>query len=114
MPTAAATPIRRSTPQCQRLRARKAKTANSSAKASSWPAGRSTGWAKNRAKLTITPTTAAVIAVSGAPRRRSSRLASTRGPPQRMKPKLGKKVNHTTTNEASTAPSHWPGDPSTP
>ena len=59
------------------------------------PSGQRTGPEKNAAKLPITPTTAAVIAVSGAPKRRSSRLASTRGAPASMNPKDGKNENHT-------------------
>ena len=62
-----------------------------------------TGLAKKSARLAITPTTTAVMALRGAPRRRSFRLASTKGAPARMKPKEGRKVNHTVIATAARA-----------
>ena len=54
--------------------------------------------------MAITPTTTAVMALSGAPKRRSPRVASTRGAPARMKPKEGRKVNQVTTPAAAAPP----------
>ena len=58
----------------------------------------------------MTPTTAAVMAVSGAVNCRFLRVDSMKGPPARMKMNEGKKVNQVTTVAASapaqnTAPS---------
>ncbi len=49
------------------------------------PCGQSTWYAKNSARLRITPTTAAVIADSGAVKPSLPCVASTSGPPARMK-----------------------------
>ena len=43
------------------------------------------------------------MALSGAPMRRSPLEASTSGAPARMKPKEGRKVNHTVTSTAARA-----------
>ena len=94
--------------------ASRARASTSAAAGLQLPAGHSTGPAKNTARLAITPTTAAVIAVSGAPRRRSSRLASTRGAPARMNPNDGTKVNHTVTRVAARAAGQLPAVPSRP
>ena len=66
------------------------------------PCGHSTWPAKKSARLTITPTTAAVIAVSGAVKRRSPCVASISGPPRRMKQNDGRKVKNVTTAAAAT------------
>ena len=71
------------------------------------PAGQSTGPAKNTAKLAIRPTTTAVIALNGAPKRMSPLEASTSGAPARMNPKEGRKVNHTVTRVAAIARSQF-------
>jgi len=72
------------------------------------PSGKRTGPEKNAAKLVITPTTAAVIAVSGALKRRSPRLVSTRGAPARINPKDGRNVNHTVTRVVARASAKLP------
>src|SRR5215831_20120347 len=61
------------------------------------PSGQSTCQAKKTARLTITPTTAAVIPVSGAVNLRSPCVVSTSGPPSRMKTNDGRKVKKVTT-----------------
>ncbi len=64
------------------------------------PRGQNTCQAKNTARFSTTPTTAAVTPVSGAVKRRSSRVASTSGPPARMNKKQDRKVKKV----ATTAP----------
>ncbi len=64
------------------------------------PSGQNTCQAKNTARLRITPTTAAVIPVSGAVNCRFPCVDSTSGPPRRMKRKDGRNVNKV----ATTAP----------
>ena len=61
------------------------------------PPARNTCPPKNTARLAITPTTAAEIAVSGAVMRTLPRVDSTSGPPARMKTKDGRKVNRVAT-----------------
>src|SRR5664279_1631056 len=53
--------------------------------------------AKKVARFRITPTTAAVMAVSGAVNLSSPRVASTMGPPERMNRKDGRKVKKVAT-----------------
>ncbi len=67
------------------------------------PAGKNTWYAKNRPKFTITPTTAAVIAVRGAVKPNLPCVDSINGPPIRMNRKDGKKVNQVAMH-AATAP----------
>src|SRR5574340_332249 len=65
--------------------------------------------AKNTARLRITPTTAAVMAESGAVNFSSPRVASTSGPPARMKKNEGRKVKKVATAApASPAATGWP------
>ncbi len=94
-PTRAAVPITFSTLQRSRSWANNAAVTTRRAQGLILPAGQSTGPAKNIAKLAIRPTTTAVIALSGGPKRMSPLEASTSGAPARMNPKEGKKVNHT-------------------
>jgi hypothetical protein len=61
------------------------------------PAATARGQAKNSARFRITPTTAAVMADSGAVKPSLPCVASTSGPPARMKTKLGRKVKKVTT-----------------
>ena len=68
---------------------------------------------KNRARLAITPTTAAVMAASGAVKWSLPCVDSTNGPPARMKMKDGKKVNQVTSSAASAAPWNKASGPST-
>jgi hypothetical protein len=65
--------------------------------------GQNTRHAKYTARLTITPTTAAVMAVSGAVSLASSRVPSTSGPPARMKRNDGRKVKNVATQAPATA-----------
>src|SRR5471030_2764695 len=76
--------------------------------------GLNTRHAKNTARFTITPTTAAVIVVSGAVSFTSPRVRSTRGPPARMKRNDGRNVKKVATHAPATpaakidpAPSAW-------
>src|SRR5262245_36623981 len=62
------------------------------------PAGQNTCNAKYTARFAITPTTAAVMAVSGAFNNRRPRLASTNGAPAKMKMNDGRKVKKVTTD----------------
>src|SRR5438445_189610 len=66
------------------------------------PSGQKTCQAKNAARLRITPTTAAVMPVSGAVNCRLPCVDSTSGPPRRMNRKEGRKVK----NVATAAPAH--------
>ena len=60
------------------------------------PCGHQTWYAKNSARLTITPTTAAVMAVNGAVKFTLPWVDSTSGQPARMKMNEGRKVNQVT------------------
>ena len=61
------------------------------------PAAHSTCQAKNPARWTTTPTTAAVMPVSGAVNLRSPWVAATSGAPQRMNRNDGRKVKKVAT-----------------
>ena len=105
-----------STPTFQRSSATAAATAISAetpSKRPPKPCGHSTCQAKNSARFRITPTTAAVIADSGAVQPSLPWLASTSGPPARMKTNEGKKVKKVTTVAASAPPSSSASGPST-
>src|SRR5438132_4238992 len=60
------------------------------------PPGHSTWYPKNSARLTMTPTTAAVIAVSGAVNDSSPCVDSINGPPARMNRNDGRNVKNVT------------------
>ena len=76
-----------------------AKLSNGAAKGTASVArGQKVCQAKNTARLRITPTTAAVMAVSGAVKCNSPRVASTSGPPTRMKRNDGRKVKKVATD----------------
>ena len=92
---AAAMPSTGITPTLKRNSSTAASTPIAAATASKrppLPAGHSTCQAKKRARLTITPTTAAVMPVSGAVKRRSPCVDSISGPPRRTKQNDGRKV----------------------
>src|SRR5688572_9743161 len=77
--------------------------------AAATPAGQNTWTAKYTARLSITPTTAAVIAVSGPVNNRLPRVASTSGAPAKMNMNDGRNVKNVTTNAPATPASA--GDP---
>ena len=62
------------------------------------PAGQNTCHAKKQARLTITPTTAAVIPDSGAVKRSCPCVVSISGPPARMNRNDGRKVKNVATH----------------
>jgi hypothetical protein len=66
------------------------------------PFGQPTCIAKNRARLAITPTTAAVTPVSAVVNANFPCVLSINGAPARIKIKEGKKVNQVTTRAAMT------------
>ena len=78
-------------------------SAESQSKRPAKPCGHSTWYAKNTARFRITPTTAAVMAVSGAVNLSWPCVDSMTGPPARMKMKDGRKVKKVTT-QAATVP----------
>ena len=77
----------------RRASSHQASATATSAGRSTPPSGRTpTARASTNARLAITPTTAAVIAASVASSRGRLRVASTSGPPARMKMNDGRKV----------------------
>src|SRR5687767_4991448 len=77
-----------------------------------WDRGQKTCQAKKTARLAMTPTTAAVIAVSGATSRASSRELSTSGPPAKMKRNDGRKVKKVATHAPMAAAANKASGPS--
>ena len=66
------------------------------------PCGQSTCQAKNSARFRITPTTAAVMPVSGALNLRSPWVVSMNGAPMKMKTNEGRKVKNVATSAPAT------------
>ena len=64
------------------------------------PLGKNTWYAKKTPRLAITPTTAALMAVRGAVKRKLPWVDSMIGAPIRINKKDGKKVNHVTSMAA--------------
>ena len=77
------------------------------------PWGQRTWWAKNMARFKITPTTAAVIADRGAVNPSLPCVASTTGPPAKMKMNEGRKVKKVTTVAANAPPRNRASGPDT-
>src|SRR5450755_4886394 len=76
-------------------------SAETTSKLAAKPEGHSTCQAKNTARLAMTPTTAAVMPVSGAVSRKLPCVDSMKGPPSRMKKNDGRKVKKVTTAAAA-------------
>src|SRR5712671_2775335 len=96
-PASAQAPITGMIPALKRNSAAKAPMpmiAESHSKAPAKPLGQSTCQAKNSARFTITPTTAAVMPVSGALNFRLPCVVSTKGAPMKMKMNEGRNVKY--------------------